>query len=101
GVHLFGPGAAGSRIQGNLVGTDAGGTQMVANISDGIFVRFVPNVLIGGTAAEGNVVSGNGDNGIEVFDPSSAGTVISGNLVGTDITGVAARANNGNGIALT
>lgn len=47
----------------------------------------------------GNLVSGNGDNGI-LIDRHSNGNVMSGNFVGTDVTGNAALGNANDGIAI-
>ena len=91
---------SGNTVQGNLVGTDITGTKILPQ-SGGIVVFNNPGTvnLIGGTGpGEGNVVSGNGrafDNrqgpGIEVFH----NTIVQGNLVGTDITGMVALHNHG------
>ncbi len=98
-IYLSGS-ASGNRVQGNLVGTDITGTKILPQ-AGGIVVFNNPGTvnLIGGTGpGEGNVVSGNGrafDNrqgpGIEVFYD----TIVQGNLVGTDITGMVALGNHG------
>ena len=91
---------SGNKVQGNLVGTDITGTRVLPQ-SGGIVVFNNPGTvnLIGGTGpGEGNLVSGNGrafdfreGPGIEVF----YNTIVQGNLVGTDITGMVALGNHG------
>ncbi|MCQ4166369.1 hypothetical protein [Tahibacter harae] len=49
----------------------------------------------------GNVISGNGGDGIEIFSQNLAAVFVSGNMIGTDITGNIAIANGGNGVNLT
>ena len=54
-------GAAGSILQGNLIGTNAAGTAALGNGSSGVQVT-APGITIGGTtAAARNVISGNDD----------------------------------------
>ena len=73
-------------IQGNWIGLDASGSVAAGNGAEGIFTAFSANNLIGGlTAASRNVISGNGQQGI-YFDQTSSST-ISGNYIGTDVTG--------------
>jgi hypothetical protein len=81
-------------VEGNEIGTDAGGTAALANSGDGILVR-ASNATIGGTASgDANVISGNGGNGILIIAPC----LVEGNEIGTNAGGTAAVANFGNGI---
>lgn len=48
----------------------------------------------------GNVIAGNGGDGIELFSQNLAGVFVSGNMIGTDLTGNIAIANGGNGVNL-
>jgi hypothetical protein len=48
----------------------------------------------------GNVISGNTGNGIELFSQNLAATFVSGNMIGTDITGNVAMANGAAGVRL-
>lgn len=48
----------------------------------------------------GNVISGNGGDGIELFSQNLAGAFVNGNMIGTDLTGNIAIANGGNGVNL-
>jgi hypothetical protein len=55
--------------------------------------------VIGGTApGAGNIVSGNGAEGIELYYDSNTGTIIQGNLIGTDATGSVAVGNDSFGV---
>lgn len=76
-------------IAGNFIGVDATGTAALAN---GFGVQIAGEGVIIGTNADGvadleerNVISGN--NGAAVFFVASDGAKVSGNLIGTDVTG--------------
>ncbi len=87
GIFLELPGSEGSRVEGNLIGTDATGMLALGNGTHGIEVEG-PNVRIGGSAAgAGNTISANGSDG--VFLDFADGAVIEGNLIGTTIEGTA------------
>jgi hypothetical protein len=87
-------------ITRNLIGTDITGTKALGNTENGIWV-LDSNNIIGGSflAQEGNVISANGGNGVLITSMASA-TLVLGNLIGTDITGIAALGNGQNGIQL-
>ena len=71
-------------IQGNFIGTDASGTLAVPNLQDGIEIDGVGNTVGGAMPGLGNLISGNGDLGI---DSSVDGGIIAGNLIGVAIDG--------------
>ena len=91
-----------STIQGNYIGTDVTGTKAVGN-AIGPIVRG--GTLLGGTTTgAGNVVSGNGS-GVRISSNSSStanrgGSVVQGNLIGTDASGVVPLPNENYGIAV-
>ena len=91
GLYLVDGGVA----QGNLIGTDFTGTKAVGN-GLGVFLNY-HSTLGGTTAAARNVVSGNLGTG--VFTINGHNTV-QGNYIGTDITGLAALGNVGEGVQL-
>ncbi len=95
GVGLTGVSAL--TIEGNLIGTDAGGSYAIANTGNGVsFFDDVTNTVIGGTTpAASNVISGNGSFGLGV---GGAGDVILGNYIGTNAAGTAAVPNQDAGI---
>ncbi|MEQ8821054.1 MAG: right-handed parallel beta-helix repeat-containing protein [Sumerlaeia bacterium] len=84
-----------SQIHGNLIGLGADGSTVLANGFYGILVAASASGTIIGSAsaADRNVISGNNQHGLLNQGPS---TVISGNFIGTDITG---NLDRGNGLA--
>src|SRR3989442_1398523 len=99
GIALNGPGirisngAAGTRVQGNLIGTDATGTSRIPNRA-GVVLDQASDALIGGAdPAAGNVISGNNQSAVYVTGPAATGNRIEGNYIGTDATGMAALGN--------
>ena len=99
--------AAGTTIQGNLIGTDITGAFARGNIDRGIQIESGgDNTTIGGVAVSaGNVISANGTDGILLSDGSSPGTgttggVIQGNLIGVGLDGTTALGNGTNGIRI-
>jgi hypothetical protein len=94
---MVGLGGGGSTILGNVIGLNVN-NDAVGNGSSGIHVRATSQVFIGGnTAAEGNVISGNGAYGINIErlggDPFPSGAVIRRNRIGTDETETLNRGN--------
>ena len=105
---------AAATIQGNRIGTNAAGTAALANGLGNPFNPFsgleiVPTgltgasgIVIGGSAAgQGNLISGNGRSGIDIYpseDRTVDDTTIQGNRIGTNAAGTSAIANGWNGI---
>ena len=99
---IGGVGANNNQIKGNLIGTNAAGTAALGNSSTGIRLINSSNNTIGGTtAAERNIISGNGGGGISIENANSAANLILGNFIGVDISGNAKLANNGSGVAIS
>lgn len=83
------PSSGGNIVQGNYIGTDVGGVSPVPN-DVGIYFRQKSNNLVGGvTQGARNLISGNRHEGLFVGDGglNSAGNVVQGNYIGTDVTG--------------
>lgn len=75
-------------VAGNLVGTDVSGTQSLGNARTGVHVWGGSyNVVGGSTLAERNVVSANGHHGVNIRQSDTTNNRVSGNFIGTDITG--------------
>jgi CSLREA domain-containing protein/uncharacterized repeat protein (TIGR01451 family) len=82
--------STGNRIGDNLIGTDVGGNNPIAN-NTGVFLSTgasTTNIGVGGAA--GNVISGNDFAGIDMNGGVvPTGNIVQGNYIGTDATGTA------------
>ncbi len=91
----------GTIIKGNIIGLNVDGTAALANGDKGIEIDDSPNTVIGGTtASERNIISGNDDIGIVIFNNAMDGAMIMGNYVGTDISGTQGIGNASDGIEI-
>ncbi|EMI18983.1 Pentaxin, partial [Rhodopirellula maiorica SM1] len=92
GVLVTGASSAGTRIEGNYIGTNAAGDAGIANLIKGIgLTTNATGITIGGSAAgAGNVISGNSNTGVYI---ASDGNIVTGNYVGLNAAGTAAVAN--------
>ncbi|HZN69103.1 MAG TPA: right-handed parallel beta-helix repeat-containing protein, partial [Tepidisphaeraceae bacterium] len=108
GIFLVGD-ASDNVVQGNFVGTDASGSADVGNAQEGILLRDAADIGVGGpadnliggdTGGAGNVVSGNGGNGITLSGPTTTHNSLRGNFVGTNALGTGPLRNDGHGVFL-
>ncbi|MBN1138852.1 MAG: right-handed parallel beta-helix repeat-containing protein [Anaerolineae bacterium] len=97
----------GNRITANWIGTDRNGTRDRGNGGDGVLLVNARNTLV-----EGNLISGNADDGIDVTDtdatpvhscttpPCATGNRLVGNMIGAAAGGILSPAlgNGDNGI---
>ncbi len=95
--------ATGNVVQGNHIGTDAGGLAAVPNAGWGVGVRASDNTIGGGAPGTGNIISGNNGAGIVVGyllgnPPPVRDNVIQGNLIGTAADGLTPLGNAGHGV---
>jgi hypothetical protein len=108
GVEVIGLTAADNIVQSNYIGTDAAGASPVGNWEAGVVVSGAPDTVIGGLGAGArNVISGNGQGsqlfvaqGVWVLGSAASGTLVQGNLIGTDAAGTAALSNLGIGVLI-
>jgi titin len=99
GVHItFGPGGGGSfnQLAGNWIGTDASGTNALANGGRGIEIFRAPANRIGPS----NIVSGNRLSGVLLSGAGATNNVVFGNRIGTDPDGTAALPNQLDGVLI-
>lgn len=100
-------------IEGNYIGICAVLNQALPNLLNGITVAGADNVRIGGTAAgTGNLISGNGENGIAIvhhvvscgscYDTSepAKNNLIYGNRIGLNAAGTGTIPNKKNGVSI-
>lgn len=95
----FGDILSNNKIQGNYVGTNAAGTAALSNIGAGVTIAGTDSNMVGGSnPGEGNLISGNSDNGVRIGN-SSTNTKVMGNLIGTKADGISPL-GNASGITL-
>jgi Periplasmic copper-binding protein (NosD) len=98
GIEFVGGGTTGQTI-GNYVGTDVTGNSAIAN-GTGVSTFFANNQTIGGVnPGEGNLISGNTNDGISFVGNSSTNNRAIDNRIGTNAAGTAA-VGNGNGVRI-
>jgi CSLREA domain-containing protein len=102
GVGIGDEGTNNNLVQGNYIGTNAAGTAALGNYYDGVVIAFgAQNNTIGGTTAGArNIISGNGDDGVETIDLGTSGNLVQGNFIGTDFNGTADLGNGGDGVII-
>ena len=88
-------------IEGNYIGTDISGLLDRGNAFDGVFIvgGSAGNRIGGLLPGQGNVISGNNDEGLDLR-PGSA-TLIQGNLIGIAADGTTALGNVSDGVQIT
>jgi len=100
GILLAGTGVQNNIVANNKIGTDRAGTTAKPNASGILIGSGAKNNLIGGELeGEGNVISGNALNGISIGTNAEANKV-TGNLIGTDVSGNFVLKNGMEGIKL-
>ncbi len=102
GVRIEGSATDHNRVEGNLIGTDVGGTQDLGNGWSGVRItggsRY--NTVGGAGLGQGNLISGNNQNGVHVDGSGTLDNHIAGNYIGTAISGASARPNANYGVYL-
>ena len=119
GVWITGQGTSSNAVAGNWIGTDISGSVALKNgtqpqpVTDSLGAVFGDGVLLaegassnwigvnpsGGQAIqdEGNVISGNLNDGVQIWSSASF-NVVAGNKIGTDVSGTAALGNSSSGV---
>jgi hypothetical protein len=102
GVSIEYPESTGNYVQGNLIGTDVGGTIGLGNKqAEGILIYNAPDNQIGGVAvAARNVISAN-KIGIIIFGATATGNKVLGNYIGTKADGTSPLGNDSAGVYIT
>src|ERR1700736_6074384 len=92
GLRISDAGTSGNMVQGNLVGLAPGGSTAIGNGFAGvtIFAGATGNIIGGTTAAQRNILSGNGSVDLVFGDSGTSNNVAEGNLIGLDATGMSA-----------
>lgn len=91
GVRVSGATAAGARIEGNFIGTDATGQSALGNRTVGVYLDAPDASVVG------NLISGNGYEGVYLIG-SASGATVQGNRIGSDLGGTRALGNGSFGV---
>jgi hypothetical protein len=89
GIKIMGLVTKENTITGNYIGINLTGTSAMGNEDDGIRISDGANYnIIGGESSrERNIISGNKSNGVSISNSGTDNNVVSGNYIGTDVTG--------------
>jgi CSLREA domain-containing protein len=90
--------SAGTRVQGNYIGTDKSGNTDLGNQGHGILSSASNNAIGGTTAGAGNVISGNNNSGVVVAETKN--NAVLGNRIGTTASGAGDLGNSFAGVVL-
>ncbi len=97
GIWIAGADSANNKIEGNYIGTDTSGAHDVGNLR-GVSIVGAPTNTVGGTSpAARNVISGNDEEGVFIYD-YAPGNKVMGNYIGTDRNGTADLGNSSDGV---
>jgi titin len=101
GIEVFGAAATGNVIQGNYIGPEVTGLSALANRLCGVHILSPGNTIGGSVGGAGNMISGNGQDGIFLDGARAANNVVQGNLIGTVAGGTAGWGNGRAGIGVS
>jgi hypothetical protein len=108
GIGITGVGTDRNKVQGNLIGTDRTGNVALPNgwHGSGVFIRGGAQCNVIGTngdgvndGSEGNIISGNLSDGIDIADIGTDYNVVAGNIIGLGLDG-STPLGNGYGVAI-
>jgi len=102
GVYITENDTNSNEVLGNYIGTNKNGTAGLGNGGCGIGISWGARYnKIGNDIGGGNVISGNGEKGIFIFENNSNYNEILGNYIGTTASGEAAIPNTQDGIRIS
>jgi len=108
-VYISDSGTVNNTVIGNYIGTDVSGTASLPNTGDGVhIINGASYNLVGGiNATPGgvcsgacNLISGNDGSGVLIEGSGTMSNTVSGNYIGTNISGTVAIGNTDNGISI-
>ncbi len=96
GVLIAGPD---NRVRGNSIGTDPTGLLALGN-GVGVLVTNTGNTIGGSGAGEGNLISGNLGDGVDILGSGATGNTTQGNVIGLDSSQGDSVGNGGVGVLI-
>jgi hypothetical protein len=102
GVLIAGSDTTSNTVSGNYIGTDANGTAALANGQHGVVINngAHDNTIGGSSPGEGNLISGNTDDGVRISGFGAEGNIVIGNHIGLDSSGTAVLGNGEHGVEI-
>ncbi len=95
GVQLHDQYTTGNTVLGDMIGTDATGSNALPNGGNGVTIASgAASNTIGGTeSGEGDLISGNTGDGVDVSGTGTSQNNVEGNRIGTNVSGTVALSN--------
>ncbi len=97
GVAIVGYQTTGNIVDKTYLGTSADGKSAIGNGGDGVLLQDSNGNIIG----SGDVISANAGNGVEISGSLASANLVTGALIGTDVSGLKPLGNAGNGVLVT
>ena len=101
GVEIYNTGATGNSIQGNYIGPAVTGLSALGNKLSGVHILSPGNIVGGVVTGAGNLISGNGQDGIFLDGSSAANNFVQGNSIGTAAGGTNGLGNGRAGVGVS
>ncbi len=103
GILIHDTGTTGNIIEGNVIGLNVAGNAPVPNTWAGVnFAVGAQSNLVGGTfTGAGNIISGNGAQGILMQDSGTSYNLVQGNFLGLNPAGNTAIGNTWSGVEIS
>jgi titin len=93
--------ASGNSIVGNFIGTDSTGLKVVSNQLCGIRLDSAGNYVGSPIPGEGNLISGNGQDGVCIAGTNAYDNVLRNNWIGVSVYGTNALPNSRAGVGIS
>jgi len=101
GIEIFNAQATGNLIQGNYVGPGVTGQSALGKQLCGMHIQSPANTIGGVQSGAGNLISGNGQDGIFLDGASAANNFVQGNFIGTAAGGTSRLGNGRAGVGIS
>ncbi len=104
GVHIEGVGATRNLVEANYIGVAPGGGYAFGsgdpgNDADGVWIDDAPdNQVGGGASSDGNVISANGADGVDITGADATGNTVLNNIIGLTSGGTTVLGNGLDGV---
>jgi titin len=92
----------GNNVQGNYIGTDVTGTRALGNMQAGVLIQGCANTIGGIAPGAGNLISGNGQQGIYLAGNNGniTNNFVQGNFIGVNVNGTGSLGNTNAGVGI-